>query len=225
MSGTSRLIFDEMIRTFGNTKEGSYMNIKKLLVLIAMLVVAAVVLTGCGDDPGIDNTDVDDANIDKQWADVAEPDKPCLIFYKDGTVKFDEVTYKSGKFTETDLELTKDDGTVVRMRYFDDGKLRFIYKTLVYERDSELGNDGDTIVNVWKGKGETEGMSFQFTDKGTFSEDSSFYGYYTLNEEEGTIKLAYDSPFTDILLYYKLEDGKLIIEYPWRYSEVSTGTK
>ncbi len=192
------------------------MNIKKLLALIAMMVVAAVVLTGC---------DKDDPNIDKQWADAANPEAPCLIFYKDGTVKFEGVTYKSGKFTETDLELTKDDGTVISKKYFDDGKQRFIYKTLVYEKDANLGNDGDSIVNAWRVKSETDGMSFQFTDKGTFMEDGAFYGYYILNEEEGTIKLAYDAPLTDVLLYYKLEDGKLVIEYPWGYVEVQNGTK
>ena len=56
---------------------------------------------------------------------------------------------------------------------------------------------------------------FQFNEDGKFCEDNIFYGYYSVDEEASTIKLMYDEPLQDALLYYRLNGNELTIDYPW----------
>ena len=52
-------------------------------------------------------------------------------------------------------------------------------------------------------------------DKGTFLEDGLWAGYFIPNGE-GSLRLIYDNQvFSDIILYYSLENGKLILDYPF----------
>ena len=98
------------------------------------------------------------------------------------------------------------------MRFVPDGEnQKLLYETFVYEYTGEGEPSG--VLGTWQ---EVNGnLSFEFTDKGTFREDYYSPGYYSVDEENGVIKLVYNDHYADTYIYYKLDGRFLTVDYPW----------
>jgi hypothetical protein len=48
-----------------------------------------------------------------------------------------------------------------------------------------------------------------------FSEEDAFYGHYSVDEANSSVKLMYDAPLPDATFYYSLAGKELTIDYPW----------
>lgn len=144
------------------------------------------------------------------WAYNHDKETSVAIFRGDRTSEFEG---KKSTFTCDGeyIYLTEDEKTEqYHYTLKNDSEMDF-YKKSTYVLE-QAGVDG-TIVGVWNCS-ET-GLSFEFTAKGTFLEDNTFTGYYTVNEETGMVHLNYEMylPATDF--YYHLDGDKLYVEYPW----------
>ena len=181
---------------------------RKISAVLASLVLSALLLSAC------DNGKV-------SWAYIHDPETEILSLSENGKAE-----YKGSNYTYTKddsfISLKSNDGTEMKMRYVPDAKnegAMTLYETKPYFCKGEGGHSG--IVGLWYD--ENGRSSYEFTDKGTFKEDNIFFGHYSEDEAEGTIKLMYDEPMEDTLLYYSLEGDSLIIDYPWPM--VKTGSK
>ncbi|MCR5094469.1 MAG: hypothetical protein K6B72_10910 [Lachnospiraceae bacterium] len=178
-------------------------NLQHIKLTAALLLVCAV-LTGCGDQGQAEH-----------WAYIHEPEEEVLTLRDNGKAE-----YKGEKFSYTKddsyITLKGDSGTDDPHRYVMDGDQMIFYERSTYTRDSQYGGEG--IVGVWT---QGNGWSFQFTETGEFSEETLFFGHYSVDEAAGTIKLMYDDPIQDSLLYYELDGDQLTIEYPWPMQQIT----
>ena len=175
------------------------MSKKTLLAIVGLLVVSAFCLAGCGKK-----------DVTEEWGYAHDQSTPVLSFYKEGNAKYHDKDYKSYEITDKVIRLTDDKGNVTEIKYNDEKEKRYIYESKTYEYS--YGDDSSQLPGVWENK---DSASFQFTVKGTFLEDGIFPGHYYVNEEEHSIRLAYNDPMPDIYLYYSIDNGILTIEYPW----------
>ena len=174
-------------------------NFKRSFVA-TVLVIAVFALCACGSKT-------------QSYAYIHDPETEILSLSDNGKAVYKGSNYK---YTRDDsfITLKGTDGIEIKMRYFPDEKDES--KMVLYEKTSyNYQGEGipESVKGVWVD--DNGRSSFQFTEKGTFSEDNVFYGHYTVDENEKTIKLMYDEPLEDTILYYTLDDGKLVIEYPW----------
>ncbi|MCR4764294.1 MAG: hypothetical protein K5696_12275 [Lachnospiraceae bacterium] len=165
----------------------------------ATLLMVCALLAGCG------------AGRTEHWAYIHAPEEEVLTLSADGSAvyKGEKVTCtKDGSF----ITLKDASGTESLHRYVMDGDKMIFYERSVYTRDAQVAGSG--VVGVWT---QDNGWSYQFTEEGTFSEESIFHGHYSVDEAGGSIRLMYDDPIEDAVLYYQLsEDGnQLTIDYPW----------
>lgn len=174
------------------------MNKKSLLAVVFILIMSCAFLTGCKDD------------AEEAWGYAYDSNTPVLAFLKDGTAQYHDKDFKSYEVTDKVIRLTDDKGNVTEIKYYDDKEKRYIYENKSYEYT--YGDDNTQLIGVWEN---ADTASFQFIAKGTFLEDGIFPGHYYVDEEEHSIKLAYNDPMPDIYLYYSIEGGILTIEYPW----------
>lgn len=167
----------------------------KLIIFRCMLVCAMVVLTGCGKA--------------ERWAYIHDTETEILRLGSDGKAEFNGEKYS---YTRDDqyIELTDGDGELLKMRYVMDGDQMLLYEKSVYTFSGSGERDG--LIGLWT---QGNGWSFEFTDKGTFCEDTYFTGYYSVDEENSVIKLMYNDKFVDTYVYYSIENDELCIEYPW----------
>ncbi len=170
-------------------------SIRSLFPVIAA-VIASVMIAGCG------------AKTEK-WAYIHEPEEVILSLSDNG-----KAIYKGEKYSytrdDTFLTLTDSKGESKKMRFLPDGDRMLLYETSTYTYDGT--GTPDSIVGMWT---QDNGWLFQFTEDGSFSEENIFYGHYQVNEADQTIKLMYDEPLEDAILYYSLEGNELTIDYPW----------
>ena len=177
-----------------------------VLSVLAAFAAAAFLLAGCGT-----RTD--------SYAYIHDPETEIIALSDNG-----KAVYKGNQYTytqdDTYIYLKGKDNDTVQLRYIpnekDDGMI--LYEKSVYTYDGEGEPDG--ITGVWK---QDNGWEYQFTDSGTFSEENIFFGHYAVDEKESSIRLMYDDPIEDAILYYSLDGNKLTIDYPWPM--VRTGTK
>jgi len=94
-----------------------------------------------------------------------------------------------------------------------------LYQSKEYTFDG--GKDASKLIGMWR----SGNSLFEFTEKGTFDEDGYFFGHYLIDEEAGTIKLMYEAPLEDTILYYNLDGEKLTIDYPWPMVLKGEGTQ
>ena len=191
------------------------MNFRKAVFFLCT-AIAMMMLVACeGNETGKDNKPVKE-----QWAYLEDEGTPCLKLYEDGSAAFKTeksgataklTQYKKYEFTDEVLKLTAEDGSVTEMKYYDtDTGKRYVYQKITLDYYS--GDDSSTLIGAWTCDNE---WSFQFSDKGTFLEDGLWAGYFIPNGE-GSLRLIYDNQvFSDIILYYSLENGKLILDYPF----------
>ena len=174
--------------------------IRKRSIVPAILAIAIFSLCACGT-----NT--------KSFAYIHDPETEILSLSDDGKAVYKGSNYKY-KQDDSFITLTSSDGTETKMRYIPDDKdpsKMTLYEKVSYNYQGEGSPSG--VIGVWVD--DNGRSSFQFTEKGTFAEDNFFYGHFIVDENEKTVKLMYDEPMEDTILYYSIEDGKLIIDYPW----------
>ena len=165
----------------------------KTAVFLAACILA---ISGCGSKT-------------ERWAYNHETDKEILSL--DGRGR---AVYKGEKYgyTQDDsfINLTDSEGKVTSLRYFKEGDQLTLYESSTYKYDGDGTPKG--IVGAWS---QSNNWTFQFNEDGKFCEDNIFYGYYSVDEEASTIKLMYDEPLQDAILYYSLNGSELTIDYPW----------
>lgn len=197
---------------------------RKAAILCLLFALILCLAAGCEDknkDDGKTDEKIDE-NIAERWAVAGENDTAVMTFYKDGTAVFYGTKYKSYAVEGSFLRFTSEDGTVTSVRYYDEqdeqGKSsRFVYRSSEYKRAVEtlstLVSDDDPLVGVWK----NGGLSFQFSNKGTFMEDGVLPGHYKVVQvgDENNIVLSYDGHLPDTVLFYKLDGDTLTVDYPW----------
>lgn len=209
---------------------------KKQGILMTLVLAAMLLLMGCGTSgegagsateskgaaqAAVQESDPGDDPSAEHWAYIHDPSVEVLRIGEDGQAVYKGQKYKCEK-DDTYITLTDDEGQTQKLRYEMKKDKMLLYETTVYHYVS--GKSSDQLIGLWQG-GEGDRLSYEFTEKGTYLEDGVFPGHYLLDEEKGTIKLAYNDHFEDTYLYYKLEDGKLTIEYPWPMIPVSQEAK
>lgn len=162
----------------------------------AVIILSLLSLTGCG------------SKKIQSLAYNHEPDKEVLAFYDNGKAVFKGEEYKYSADDTSIIITDKDNSTVVHCAK--DGDKIILYEKTTYKR--QVGKTEDGIVGLWT---QGNGWSYEFTAEGKFSEDTFFYGSYSVDEENHCIKLMYDDPIEDAYLYYSLEGDELIVDYPW----------
>ena len=173
---------------------------RKIPAILTSLVLSAVLLAACGGDK-------------VSWAYIHDPETEILSLSDNG-----KAVYKGSNYTYTKdssfITLKGSDGSEVKMRYIPDEKDEGTM-TLYEKKGYNFKGEGqpDSVIGVWFD--DNERSSYQFTEKGTFTEDNIFYGHFIVDENEGTIKLMYDEPMEDTILYYELDGNRLTIDYPW----------
>ena len=170
------------------------------MAILTSLVLSAVLLTACGGDK-------------VSWAYIHDPETEILSLSDNG-----KAVYKGSNYTYTKddsfITLNSADGSEIKMRYMPDAKdegSMTLYESKPYYFKGDGRPDG--VIGLWLD--ENDRSSYEFTGNGTFKEDNIFFGHYSVDDDAGTIKLMYDEPMEDTLLYYSLEDGVLTVDYPW----------
>ena len=109
------------------------------------------------------------------------------------------------------ITLTDKDGNSVEHRYYMDSDKMVFYIASVYDYKGDGAPEG--IVGNW----ESGRNIFRFTSEPSleFSEEDIFYGHYSVDKDNSSIKLMYSDPIPDVTLYYSLDGNKLTIDYPW----------
>ena len=172
---------------------------KKLATVLTGLVLSVFALTACGGNK-------------TSWAYIHDPGTEILSLSDNGKAE-----YKGSNYTYTKddsfITLKGSDGSETKMRYVpddsDEDKM-ILYESSVYQLEGDGSKDG--VIGLWK---QDNGWSFEFTEKGTFAEEKIFFGHYIVDEDAKTIKLMYDEPMEDAILYYSREGDELTIDYPW----------
>lgn len=167
----------------------------KLPISLTVFVISALFLAGCGNK--------------ESWAYIHDPETEILSLSDNGKAEYKGDNYS---YTRDDkfLVLKDGNGNETKMRFIPDGDKMVLYESSTYTYDGE--GEPDSILGVWT---QDNGWLFEFTDKGTFTEENIFYGHYEVNEADHTIKLMYDEPMEDAILYYSLDGNELTIDYPW----------
>ena len=172
------------------------MKKNKASVLAAALIMATALFTGCGSET-------------QRWAYNHEPEKEIISLSDNG-----KAVYKGNSYTysqdDSFINLKAKDGTQLSLRYVMEGDSMILYEKSVYQFQGDGEPDG--IVGLWT---QDNGWLYQFTEDGKFSEENIFYGYYSVDEENHSIKLMYEDPIPDAILYYSLDGRELTVDYPW----------
>ena len=172
-----------------------------ILILTALMVLMLLSFSGCGKQTG---------KLSGKWAYIHDPETAVLTLKDNG-----KAVYKGKKYTYTftDDHITfsskKDED--LTLRYYKDDKEFYLYEPCEYT----YMDDGmpESIVGNWYDY--STKWSYEFTDNGTFKEDGYFPGFYTVDEEAGSVKLVYNDHFYDTTLYFYIEGDTLHVEYPW----------
>lgn len=183
-------------------------NTKIRINFIALLVMFAICMAGCGKKEIQQNAD--EIALHGQWYYAHDEKETVAEFSNDGSAKFEGKKYQytcDGEY----INLTDKDGAVTKLRYASEGDKMYVYIQSKYTRQPEGGGQG--IVGVWRC--EDKGWTFEFSNKGTFMEDGALTGYYEVDEEAHTVKLMYGEALADTVFFYELTENELYMEYPW----------
>ncbi len=186
------------------------MRKKRHITILASLLMAMSLLAGCADSKL--NTAAD--KIVGEWGYIHAPEQTVLSLEKDGGAAYQDKVY-TYTYDDTFISLTGEEN--LRLRYKAEKDYLDVYVTTVYTYVGDGEPDG--IAGTWRC--EEKNFQFDFTADGTFREDTYFPGYYTIDKEQGTIKLVYNDQFEDTLVYYQVDGKTLTLEYPWRMIKVA----
>ena len=145
------------------------------------------------------------------WAFIHAPEESVLLLREDGTAVFKGQEYSwtaDGEF----IRLAAEGGEEISLRFVTTEVKTLLYIPKEYVRAEGYSREG--LPGVWTGKGEGK-SSFIFRDDEMFLEDGTFIGTFRVDEEAGTIKLMYDDPIEDTVIYFTLNGDDMTIEYPW----------
>lgn len=154
----------------------------------------------------------EDLSLVGKWAYEHDTHTAVLELNSDGTAVYDGTEYKSFHCEDGFINFTGSGKDSLSLRYEKFNGGIFVYRKADYTYRDEGTPEG--IVGRWKD--EKNFWEFEFTNKGTFMEEGAFTGHYEVNESEGTVKLMYERELQDTVFYYRLENGHLLVEYPWR---------
>ncbi|MBR6382063.1 MAG: hypothetical protein IKS07_10395 [Lachnospiraceae bacterium] len=168
----------------------------RILCRIAAMLAVLLLFGGCGAKT-------------EEWAYDYEPEKTILSLSENGKAVYGGTTYqvtREGAF----LRLQDGDRTLPDVRFLQEEDALTLYQKSVYSYAGEEAPQG--LTGLWK---QDNGWSFEFTADGAFCEEGYFYGHYSVDEAEGSIRLMYSDPIPDAILYYSLDGDKLTVDYPW----------
>ena len=199
------------------------MKKRKIVVLGALMISMALLLGGCNNTTDNRNTQTETSTENRlpnktksdgeSWAYNYEPGTEVLWLGNDGSAVFKGAACRYEK-DENYITLKAETGESLKFRYGMKKDDLVIYEATAYHYVSGNATEENPLIGLWQG-GAEDRLSYEFTDKGTYLEDGIFPGHYSVDGEQGTIKLMYNDHFEDTYIYYSFDDGKLVIEYPW----------
>lgn len=178
------------------------MSKTRFFILFLIVSILSVCLIGCGKKS--------DSALVGKWAYIHDKENAVLILKDDCSAIYKGKSYD---FEDDGSYITlKSSDEEKKMKYVIENEDMYLYETNVYTYAGEGTPDG--VVGVWKN--DQNKWEFEFTESGTFKEDTYFPGYYTVNEEDSSIKLMYNDQFEDTVIYYSITGNEITIQYPWR---------
>lgn len=184
------------------------MKNRKFALILGMVLTVSCTLLGCGSksDKKLEGPLVG------EWAYIHDTETTAFEIKENGTAKLDGTSYDVS-FDDKRITLTDKKGNAQSLLYVMNGdKNMFLYKISTYKYQGTDTPNG--LIGVWIDT-VNGNSSFEFTENGTFREDSYIPGYYTVNEAEGSILFVYNDMYEDTTIYYKLDGDILTVEYPW----------
>lgn len=179
------------------------MNRRRFAASLCVFILTVVSLAGCGTKAT--------SKLDGKWSYIYDTEKTALKISGDKAV-FDGKSY-AYSLDDEKIYLKDSKGNTQDLRYKEAGEDGiYLYKESTYEYQGEGSPNG--LLGVWLDVSNGN-SSFEFTDQGTFKEDSYIPGYYSVDDANGTISFVYNDHYEDTTIYYSLDGNKLIVEYPW----------
>lgn len=181
------------------------MKYKKCAFLLSLVVLLTFTAIGCG------KTKLE-GELNGKWYYIHDTEHVGLNIRSNGTALLDGEKYACD-YDKDKISLTDKSGQTAEYRYSVEGEGQmYLYKPATYKYTGTNPQNG--IVGTWvdtqNGK-----SSFEFTEDGTFREDSYIPGYYLVNEEEGSILLVYNDHYVDTTIYFSIQGDTLFVDYPW----------
>lgn len=181
------------------------MRPRKIALLLCSVLLVAFLFSGCG-TPKLQGEMVG------KWYYIYDTEKVGMNIKENGTAVLDGEKYECS-FDSDRIYLKDKKGYTQGYRYSVEGQGQiYLYKPAIYRYQGAETQNG--LVGVWVDT-ENGRSNFEFTAEGTFREDSYIPGYYSVDEENGTIKLVYNDQYYDTTIYYTIKDDCLMVEYPW----------
>ncbi|MDF2485613.1 MAG: hypothetical protein K0S61_4554 [Anaerocolumna sp.] len=187
------------------------MKTTKFLPTFFAVVLILVLMTACAknkNDTAISNEAL---GICGSWAYIHDKETAIAVFRDDGNAQYEGKDYSFDCDSQF-IKLKDTDGETIQLRYALDDEGMYLYSNNTYTFSGEGEPDG--LVGEWSCA--EKYWSYSFTEAGTFMEDGYFPGYYTVEDENSTFKLVYNDHFEDTVCYFRIEENKLHIDYPWR---------
>lgn len=189
------------------------MKVKRIVAFAVATLAVMALASGCGSKKF-------DSPLNGKWSYLYNEKTPDFVVRDNGTVTLDKKKYTDCEVSDGFISFKDSNGVSQSIRYkFDKEDKIFLYKEAVYKYAGEGTPDG--LIGYWVGA-ENPNISYEFTMDGTFREDTYIPGYYTVNEEDGTIFCVYNDHYEDTTVYYRMDGNLLYVEYPWpmvRYSK------
>lgn len=182
----------------------------KLLPTI-ILVMVLLLMTACDKGKNDMKKSKESTAISGSWAYIHDNETAIAVFQNDGTAQY-KGKYYSYECDSQYIKLKDTDGETIQLRYVLDDEGMYLYSNDTYTFSGEDEPYG--LIGEWTCK--EKNWSYIFTETGTFLEDGYFPGYYTVDYENLTLKLVYNDQFEDTVCYFRIEENKLHMEYPWR---------
>lgn len=180
-----------------------------VVILLALAAVLIVVLTHKEDKTSGMNQY--EQFLVGKWAYIHDTDTKALVFYQDGSAKFEGESYTFTSDAEFIYLVDSNNATKkLRYRQTGDSAIDFYVQSLYVLED---GTVPQSIEGCWVCP--EKKWTFEFTSKGTFLEDGVLTGHYYLDEEKGMLQLAYEKALEDTFMYYSVSNEGLFVEYPW----------
>lgn len=179
------------------------MKKNRLLCVVLVICLTVSMLAGCSKRP--------EGFLDGKWSYIYDTKTIALKISTNGKAVFDGIKYDC-EYDEDYIYLKSKEGTQT-LRYKKNGEDGiFIYKVTTYRYESDEPHNG--LAGCWVSV-DNERVAYEFTEDGYFREDFYIPGFYTVNEDEGTIFCVYNDHYEDTTVYYTLDGDTLVIEYPW----------
>lgn len=184
------------------------MKIIKFVPTFLVIVLILLLMTACGKNVTAKSNEA--KGIYGSWAYTHDKKTAIAVFHKDGIAQYEGKDY-SFECDSQFIKLKDKDGKIIKLRYLLDDKGMYLYSNNTYTFSGKGKPHG--LVGEWSCA--EKNWSYSFTKTGTFLEDGYFPGNYTVDDKKSTFKLVYNDKFEDTVCYFRLDENKLHIEYPW----------